>query len=130
MLVLVSLRQRLLCLAETAGLILVKEQFLMPLSTVFSEFVFPHSLQLSGIFTTDNLAQQIALGQHRQVLQLGRHLYSKIELQFSQYLAKSDQILFHQYFHRMEHLSFSKQQFVSVSPFELNVGSVYHEQTN
>ena len=52
---------------------------------VFSEFVFPYSLQLSWSFFyqwhhLQFLAQRIPTNQHPRILQLGRYIYAKIYL--------------------------------------------------
>ena len=80
--------------------------------TVFSSSVFPHSLRLfwNSFYhwqPLQFLAQQIPISKHLRILQVGRYIYAKMELRFSDYFVQVHWIPVHvvgQYLYRLESL--------------------------
>ena len=143
MFVKMSLYGQLICFADLVGMTLLAVLFLLPPClpyasslpptapfrlrlpsacgslhpTVFSESVFPHSLQLSwNSFYHQHplqfLAQQFPTSQYLHVLQLSRYVYAKMDLLISQKLVQVHWIpvhVFDQHLYRMESLLVLKQ---------------------
>ena len=115
MFVKMSLRDRLICFADFVGMTLLALRFLwLPSPNCFLRVCLPtlFAAVLKFFLPLTTSAISGTASQHLRVLQLGRYIYAKMELQFSQQLVQVHQIPVHvvdQHLYSMESLLVLKQ---------------------